>query len=89
MEKYSPKGAEDQGGVSRVLCSPLGGSAQRGNDSPIKGRGRANSSLPQGRREFMLIGMENRHPGPRTLSTKVIGREVIWGSGVILVGQTN
>lgn len=37
----------------------------------------------------MLIGVENRHPGPRNLSTKVTGREVIWGFGVVLVGQTD
>lgn len=57
---------------------------------PIKGRGRANSSQPHSRREHTLRGIENTDaPGPKTLSAKVMGREVIWGFGVALVRQTD
>lgn len=37
----------------------------------------------------MLMGLRAWIPRPQTLSAKVMGREVIWAFGMVLVGQTD
>lgn len=95
VEKHMhPRVGRDQRAMPHAALPEAIAAKQRSHSKemtlPIKGRGRANSSQPHSRREHTMTGTENTDPpGPKTLSAKVMGREIIWGFGVALVRQTD
>lgn len=60
MGKYAPEAAARSTGRAPTSLLPLRGLCPGEKCLPHQGRARASSSLPQGRRELVPIGMENK-----------------------------